>query len=155
MAGYRAGKATHRQQRSIAAFRSHQPPSGSTCGDGWLSIQINSAALSQSSRDRAINSNAIIRSGRRRTHAFHDFNCNHRSYRPCMPNSTAPGGWFGRRGRSEDAPRGALDCVPSRQFYGNAVRLTPRYGVIIETARGTCRKERNLDNLPLVIALLT
>ena len=34
-----------------------------------------------------------------------------------------PGGWFGRRGRSEDAPRGALDYVPSQQFHSNAVRL--------------------------------
>ena len=108
-----------RSGRSSPRFQSRHAAGGSSCGGG-LSSQVSSAALSQNSSERVVSSNAIIHAGCWRRQASHSFRCNQRSCRLIILHTRTPGGWFGRRGRSEDAPRGAFDYVPSRQFHGNA-----------------------------------
>jgi hypothetical protein len=93
---------------------------GFSCGGG-LSSQISGAALSQSSSESVISSNAIIHAGCWRRQASYSFRCNQRSCRLIILHTRTPGGWFGRRGRSEDARRGAFDYVPP----GNSM-ATPR-----------------------------
>jgi hypothetical protein len=91
------------QGRRSPRFRSRYAAGGSSCRGG-LSSQISSASLSQNSSERVINSNAINHAGCRRRQASHGFHCSQRSCRLVILHTHPPGDWFGRRGRSEDAP---------------------------------------------------